>query len=294
MAPQITTYWMENQHMNVNISKNMPFGVLITPATQSTQPSIDSIDIKLLKSLFQEEQLIIIRGYNTFKDAHGFSEYCEKWGNISLWPFGKVLELIEEENPQDHIFDNNYVPLHWDGMYRPEVPEYQIFHCVLAPLKGQGGRTTFSNTIMALKNATQEELNLWKNYTGTYQRKMEFYNSKTMAPIITCHPSRGLSVIRYNEPPHECESFINPPLLEFNGPAKNSDEKKLHESLRTALYHPNNFYAHEWQVGDIVIADNFSLLHGREKFISKTPRHLRRVHVLSDPALKNPHLVYHK
>ncbi|MCB0417979.1 MAG: TauD/TfdA family dioxygenase, partial [Bdellovibrionales bacterium] len=57
---------------------------------------------------------------------------------------------------------------------------------------------------------------------------------------------------------------------------------------------PANFYAHEWKTGDVVLSDNHTLLHGREAFVSGSPRHLRRVHVLGKPALKNPHLEFHQ
>ena len=274
--------------MEYKISHVKPFGVVLEPKVKNT--NVKDLNIESLRSLFREEQLIVLRGFDTIKNSNDFSDYCELWGEISIWPFGKVLELIEQEKPEDHIFDNNYVPLHWDGMYRPQVPEYQIFHCVKAPLQGHGGRTTFSNTILALKHASSELTDLWKQVTGVYQRKMEFYDSKTISPVITKHPLRDFSVIRYNEPPSEDKGdFLNPPVLKFNG--VNADElAAFHQNLNQALYHPSNFYAHEWQAGDIVIADNFSLLHGREKFVSKSPRHLQRVQVLSNPPLDNPGL----
>ena len=201
-----------------------------------------------------------------------------------------MLELIEQETPEDHIFDNSYMPLHWDGMYRPQIPEYQIFHCVKAPLAGQGGRTVFSNTILALQSASAEIKVCWSRVTASYQRKMEFYKSKTVSPIITQHPQKAYPVIRYNEPPSAAKGhFINPPDLEFTGISP-EHLAAFHQTLEQALYSPDNFYAHEWQTGDLVIADNFSLLHGREAFISKSPRHLQRVHVLSDPPFNNPGL----
>lgn len=155
---------------------------------------------------------------------------------------------------------------------------------------GQGGRTTFSNTILALQFASSEIKELWNKVSGTYQRKMEFYNSKTVSPIITKHPQKDFSVIRYNEPPSADKGhFVNPPDIEFTG----IDQEELdffHRSLNKALYSADNFYAHEWQNGDIVIADNFSLLHGREGFVSRSPRHIQRVHVLSNPPFDNPGL----
>jgi alpha-ketoglutarate-dependent taurine dioxygenase len=267
------------------LSNLKPFGVMIEPSQEGL--SISDLNTEILRDLFNEYQLILMRGFKTFDENKDFEDYCDSWGDVSLWPFGKILELIERENPEDHIFDNNYVPLHWDGMYREQVPEYQIFHCAKAPIKGQGGCTTFSNTILALDNADENTKKLWKKVTGIYKRNMEYYNSKVVSPIITKHPFKECDVIRYNEPPSmNTENFLNPPDLNFSGVDK-SELNLFHKSINDALYAPSNFYAHEWQEGDVVIADNFSLLHGREKFVSKTPRHLQRIHVLSNPPLDN-------
>jgi L-tyrosine isonitrile desaturase/decarboxylase len=65
----------------------------------------------------------------------------------------------------------------------------------------------------------------------------------------------------------------------------------VERSLREVLYDPRHLLAVSWQTGDVVVADNYSLLHGREPFISGTPRHLRRVHVLGSPPFHNPALV---
>lgn len=274
--------------MNYKLSHLKPFGALVEPANEKT--TVHDLDIETLRNLFSEHQLVVLRGFDTFRNSDDFADYCERWGEVSLWPFGKVLELIQQDNPEDHIFDHSYMPLHWDGMYRPQVPEYQIFHCVKAPLPGQGGATTFSNTILALKFAQAEEKEIWNKVTGTYQRKMEFYNSKTLSPIITKHPHKDVSVIRYSEPPSADRGhFVNPPVLEFSG-IDHEELDAFTQSLEKALYSQDSFYAHEWQTGDIVIADNFSLLHGREKFVSKSPRHIQRVHVLSNPPFDNPGL----
>ena len=277
--------------VSVNISAVKPFGVIVQP--NNANDDFRDLDVNALRKMVWSDRLLVLRGFRKLENPDNFPDYCERWGNISVWPFGKVLELVERNNPEDHIFDNNYVPLHWDGMYRPQVPEFQLFQCVKAPLPGQGGRTTFSNTVKALENASEQTKELWTKVTGNYHRKMEFYDSKTIAPVIDTHPQRGFNVIRYNEPPSAgFGNFLNPPTLAFTG--VNAEViPVVHRSLREALYSTENFYAHEWQEGDVVVADNFSLLHGREAFETKAPRHLRRVHVLSHPPLDNPHLVSH-
>lgn len=269
-----------------------PFGTMVEPEKPSSD--VDRIDVSELRRIVERSHLVVLRGFRTFDSAEAFSDSCARWGEISLWPFGKVLELLEQENPADHIFDNSYVPLHWDGMYRPQVPELQIFHCVRAPRGDQGGRTTFSNTALALEMATECDRDVWSRVTGVYDRAMEFYLSRTVAPILTKHPVRGFPVIRYCEPPHEGDTtFINHPTLEFQG-VPSDEVGEFHRRLREVLYAPENFYAHAWQTGDIVISDNHTLLHGREAFTRGASRHLRRVHVLGQPPLDNPHLVSHQ
>ncbi|WGL59738.1 TauD/TfdA family dioxygenase [Pigmentibacter sp. JX0631] len=278
--------------MNFKSKQLEPFGVLLEP-TYFNQ-SIHSLDVENLREIFHAKQFIVLRGFKTFMNADDFALYCENWGKISLWPYGKVLELIEQENPTDHIFHHNYVPLHWDGMYREQIPEYQIFHCVSAPLQHQGGRTTFSNTFLTFQNATQDFISLCNKVTGIYLRKTEFYHSKVISPIITKHPYKNYNVIRYNEiPANDFGHFINYPELKFEG-LKKEIADNFHHSLKKALYSKNNFYAHAWEKNDIVIADNLTLLHGREAFLAKSPRHLQRVHVLSDPPVQNENLESYK
>ncbi|WP_230942364.1 TauD/TfdA dioxygenase family protein [Burkholderia stagnalis] len=262
---------------------------MVRPA--SGRADVRELPTERMRELVRQHHLLVLRGFETFDGAEAFEAYCGGWGEISVWPFGKTLELIEHEKPDDHIFDNNYVPLHWDGMYRQQVPEFQLFHCVSAPEAEQGGRTTFSNTKALLERAAPQARALWSKVTGVYHRKMAFYDSKTIAPIVTTHPVSGFPVVRYNEPSIEGdESFVNRPALAFTGIAE-ADIGDFHRSLRAALYAPENFYAHAWQTGDVVISDNYTLLHGREGFTSGAPRHLRRVHVLGNPPLDNPHLV---
>ena len=273
--------------MDYKVTQLQPFGVLLEPDGKN---NIQDLNIEELRELFQQHHLVLLRGFETFSNMDDFPNYCERWGEVSIWPFGKVLELIQQDDPKDHIFDHSYVPMHWDGMYRPQVPEYQIFHCVKAPLAGQGGRTTFSNTVLALQHASAEQKEQWSKVTVNYKRKMEFYDSKTVSPIIAKHPYRDFSVIRYNEPHFEENGeLINPVGIEVTGiPSK--DVREFHHGLKNALCDARNFYAHEWENGDVVITDNFTLLHGREQFVSKSPRHIRRVQVLSNPPFDNPGL----
>jgi L-tyrosine isonitrile desaturase/decarboxylase len=270
------------------VGELVPFGVRVD-AGRPGEP-FGELPVEELRDLVRAHHLLLLRGFTGCDGAEELTRYSARWGEISMWPFGSVLELVEHENPDDHIFDHSYVPMHWDGMYRPQVPEFQIFHCVSAPEAGQGGRTTFSQTEAVLRHADPGTRELWEGATGVYRRKMRYYDSTAVSPVVTPHPERGFPVLRYNEPVPLDEQFVNHPDLEFTG-VPEGRTAEFHRTLTDALHDPRHLYAHTWRTGDLVVADNYTLLHGREGFETGSPRHLRRVHVLGTPALDNPALV---
>ncbi|WP_422090090.1 TauD/TfdA dioxygenase family protein [Tenacibaculum ovolyticum] len=278
--------------MNFKTTKLEPFGLLIEPIIG--KENVHDLDINELKDIISNEHLISLRGFKSFDNAEEFTIYCEKFGDICLWPFGKVLELVEQEKPKDHIFDSTYIPLHWDGMYREKVPHIQVFHCVRSPGTDNRGGTTFVNTKLVLEKTSKKIKEYWSKISCVYSRKMEFYDSKTIAPILTKHPEKDYPVIRYCEPPLDNdESFVNHPGFEVEGIPK-EEVGAFIENLNKTLYAPENLYTHQWKTGDIVFSDNNTLLHGRESFVKGAPRHLRRIQLLGKNQIDNPHLIYTK
>jgi alpha-ketoglutarate-dependent taurine dioxygenase len=119
---------------------------------------------------------------------------------------------------------------------------------------------------------------------------MEFYDSVTESPLIDKHPYRDYEVLRFNEPHLETRGrLINPVEMSFKGISA-EEIGSFYDEILSFLYDDRFYYAHQWQDNDLVIADNFTLLHGRNAFTSSSNRYLRRVQVLSDPVYNNPGL----
>jgi alpha-ketoglutarate-dependent taurine dioxygenase len=271
-------------------SKIDPFGSLIEAG--SHDDDVRELDVDTLKEIYRRDQLLLLRGFKSLEGAEDFLEFCESWGPVHVWPFGKVLEIVEHPNPLDHIFDHSFVPLHWDGMFAPQIPEYQIFQCVSASSPGQGGQTNFSNTKLALELATDEQRESWSKVVGTYLRKIAIIDRKAVSPIVDKHPYRDFSVMRYYEDPSlRNERFINPTEVELSG-LELEELKRVRCEITEMLYDRRCLFSHSWKPGDILIADNLSLLHGRESFAGKSPRHLRRISVSGHSHIKNKNLVY--
>ncbi|MGH4025157.1 MAG: TauD/TfdA dioxygenase family protein [Pseudonocardiaceae bacterium] len=262
-----------------------PFGVMIRPGMEGTDTT--EVPVPVARELAREHHLLVLRGFEPFPGAEELARYAASWGQLLTWPFGAVLELVEHEHPSDHIFDNTGVSFHWDGIFAKRVPEFQIFQCVGALDDGQGGRTTFCDTTRILASAAPATRMLWEGLTLTYRvAKESHYGGTTTSPLVIAHPDRGFPTMRYLEPVPDNIDYLNRPRVEFHDVAAEC-VADIEHSLREALYDPHHCYAHSWQAGDVVVADNYTLLHGREPYGNKCGRHLRRVHVLGDPPLTN-------
>ncbi|MGH3920046.1 MAG: TauD/TfdA dioxygenase family protein [Pseudonocardiaceae bacterium] len=265
-----------------------PFGVMIRPA--GAEADMTEVPVPAAQDLVRRYHLLIFRGFGAFSDPEELARYAASWGQVLAWSFGAVLELVEHERPADHVFDSTGVSFHWDGMFVDRIPEFQIFQCIKALDEGQGGRTIFCDTTRVLDDADASTQKLWENLTLTYRvTKESHYGGMAVSPLVVEHPVRGFPTIRYLEPVPESIGYVNRPRVKFHDVP---DERvaEIEQALRDALYESRHCYAHEWQEGDVVVADNYTLLHGREPYASRCGRHLRRVHVLGDPPLMNPAL----
>jgi alpha-ketoglutarate-dependent taurine dioxygenase len=272
-----------------NVELVSPFGLLIRPA--GTEADMTKVPVTTARDLVRKYHLLTFRGFGTWPDPEGLARYAASWGQVLAWSFGTVLELVEHERPADHVFDNTGVSFHWDGMFVDRIPEFQIFHCIKALDEEQGGRTIFCDTTRVLDDADAATQKLWESLTLTYRvTKETHYGGTAVSPLVVEHPDRGFPTIRYLEPVAENIGYVNRPRVKFHHVP---DERvaEIEQTLRDALYEPNHCYAHDWQTGDVVVADNYTLLHGREPYTSRCGRHLRRVHVLGDPPLTNPALL---
>ncbi|AOM39170.1 tyrosine isonitrile desaturase/decarboxylase [Xenorhabdus hominickii] len=280
---------MDTYDLDCHIELVKPFGVLITP--NHPEQAITTLSVDALRELARTHLLVVLRGFQSgFTDKEKLTEYTRRWGEVMMWPFGAVLDVMEHSDPSDHVLDNTEIPLHWDGMYKQTIPEFQIFHCVAAPEAAQGGRTTFVNTEKLVIDANDDERDMWKKTSVTYRTsRVTHYGGEVVSPLVCLHPDGKKWVMRYNVPMKKEEGkYSDHHLLVMNGLSL-EEQETLENALYERLHDPRYLYAHQWQSGDIVINDNFTLLHGREAFITHSPRHLQRVHIHGTPVCENSH-----
>ncbi|HEX8686465.1 MAG TPA: TauD/TfdA family dioxygenase, partial [Pyrinomonadaceae bacterium] len=219
--------------------------------------------------------VVVARGFAPL-EGEALPAFGRRFGEVLEWDFGEVNELRVRDGAGNYLYTNHEVPFHWDGAFVGRVPRYIIFQCDAAPPPGAGGETLFCDTRRLLERAARDVRESWARVSITYStEKVVHYGGTFTSPLLASHPVGGEPVLRYAEPVDD----LNPVRLEIEGVADGEREAFLRD-MRRRLREPEVCYAHAWRDGDILVADNHALLHGRRAFAESAPRHIRRVNVL--------------
>ncbi|MBB5938716.1 TauD/TfdA family dioxygenase [Streptomyces zagrosensis] len=252
-----------------------PFGRVVE--APSGDARITDIPVTALTRWTEESRVLVLRGFELMGKEE-FADYCRLWGEILKWEPGEVIDLIVEENPRNYLFASGDVPFHWDGAFVEADPRYFFFQCLDAT-PGVGGETVFSDTTAVYRDAPVEERERWAELSLTYTtEKMVHYGGETTEKLVAQHPATAVPVLRFAEP-LDPSVYKNPVHVSVDG-VEEAEAGTFLASLAERLHRPEYCYAHDWRKGDILIADNFALVHGRNAFNGPTTRHLQRVEVI--------------
>ena len=249
-----------------------PFGLTVRAVESGA-------DVKLvasrLKAWVDEHRFVVLKGFAPL-DGPALPDFCRSLGELLEWEFGAVNNLRVDPDTKNYLYTNRAVPFHWDGAFLPCSPHYIFFHCDVAPDSESGGETLFCDTVRLLDNTPLHIQKLWNDLVITYStEKIVHYGGTFSSPLLASHPTLGIRVVRYAEPVDD----LNPVQLNIAGISKNEQPAFL-EDMRHRLNDENCCLAYQWESGDIVMADNFALLHGRRAFAKETERLIRRVNIL--------------
>ncbi|MGZ3650514.1 MAG: TauD/TfdA family dioxygenase [Bdellovibrionota bacterium] len=258
--------------MIASISPMKPFGLLV-----QTQPGTTPADLRRedLLALVTDHKLVVVRGLTRFGREELLNLAATNPDRDLLqWNFGPVMEMKVDPQAQNYLFSREEVPVHWDGAFHLE-PRVLVFHCVNAPNPDMGGETTFVDSESLWNDAPSVTKAQWKKLELSYEtEKKAHYGGRITVPMVQHHPDKPVTILRYAEP---VGSELNPVLMDVAG-LKGPKESFLTE-MHELIYSEKYLYEHAWQENDLLLADNFSLLHGRRAFSTDSPRHLRRVQI---------------
>lgn len=260
---------IEPQQQKMTLSPISPFGM-----TTQMRGSLGDVSPTEVSDLVASHRVLVIRGLDTPTDDQMLG-FAQGMGEVLLWNFGAFNELRYDPQAANYLYTDREVPLHWDGAFVGKIPRFIFFYCA-ASSGTSGGETTFCDTSALLDRLSAERRAQLATLSATYSTdKVAHYGGSFTSPMVQPHPVSGDATIRYAEPVDD----INPVSVEVHGLA-DTDQSDFVADMRAALYHDDVMYAHRWQQGDMLIADNHGLLHGRRAFGATDARHLRRLNIL--------------
>lgn len=223
-------------------------------------------------------RLIVFRGYELM-EKQALALFGQKLGKPLQWVFGAINDLKVKADTENYIFTDHAVPMHWDGAFVGTIPHIILFQCLIAPRKEDMGGTTFADTAKILGDTRADVKKEWEAISITYTtKKVVHYGGRITQKLVAKHEVEDKQVLRYAEPVDD----LNPVSLEIKG-LVNTPPEAFIEEMRSRLYHPDYLYTHRWEAGDIVLADNHTLLHGREAFRNPNERYIQRINILHRP-----------
>ena len=222
----------------------------------------------------------------------GFSKMFGDLDHAPQMENGKTaVEGFPEIYIVSNILDDNDKPIgslgageavwHTDMSYLPNPPDFSMLYAIEVPAKG--GDTSLCG-MAAAYDALPEDLRdsiqtKAIKHDGTYNsggflRKGLREDNDPMTcegqphPIVCAHPRNGRPVL-------------------YLGRRKNAYvvglEREASESLLDSLWEfaalSENFYTHQWRVGDLLLWDNRSTMHRRDPFDSTARRLMQRTQI---------------
>lgn len=238
-----------------------------------TKKALDGAQLR--ESLFSSP-LVLIRGAGIFS-ASELPALAERslGGEVLAWNFGPVMEMKEDPAQTNYLFSREKVPFHWDGAFH-RVPRFLVFNCIEAPPADAGGETLFADTHLIWKSLSPTEQDQVASSELEYvTEKLAHYGGTFRMHMLQTHPVLQTPILRYAEP---VLTKMNPVSMRTISGELSSEA--INALMEPRLYDAKFTYTHTWARGDLLVADNHSLLHARHAFLQNSPRHLRRVQII--------------
>ena len=211
--------------------------------------------IGLLKRLLQEHHLIVLSEQDF--SAIELRDFGLRWGELLTHPATKhrdteYVQWIASNGRKIQIHPSVFSlssGWHSDMTWHSTPPFYTGLHARQLPSKG--GDTMFANQHMAYDTLDEETKERLEGLEA-------FHTGKVFGPDVedSIHP-----VIRTHEDTGRKALFVNVNFTRYIVGMPDDENKDL---LTRLFYHssrPEFTYRHQWEVGDLVLWDNRSVMH---------------------------------
>ncbi|KAI9676075.1 MAG: hypothetical protein M1817_000818 [Caeruleum heppii] len=277
--------------LKVEFEHLYPCGLIVRPAEgTTTPPSMRDIDMQKLRKLAELQSPVVARGFANTMEEETFQGKAKELGEILPWTFGimqKVKDAGRNDKLHNNVVSNEAMPMHYDGMFKFETkkdengneikvqnaPRFQFFTSIETAPKGSG-YTLFAASRLFFQylprpwNVERFEKIRWgMDNNGFWDAKLKDL------PLVVRHPVHNTPCMRWHEPwPASKTKFSTCDINIEN------DAQEVCEVVDALLYDRRVCLRFTWEKGDLLVSDNFAMLHTRTTFTGDCDRELWRIH----------------
>lgn len=253
--------------LTVQLAERQPFGLIVTPDRR--QPSSADIPMHLARAWVRRYRVVILRGFSgALMDEQALAQRAVLWSGADK-P-GPIR--IERITP-----DTRLRTMHWIGDNPTQAPEFLLFHCHVAPTGSQRGCTRFVDAAALAGQLDEQTFERWRRLElSTTPHRAVHDGDGGSWPLLARDPRDAAPVLRYRWLDPTRDGQLCEPWLLGDDPDNTEQARRLlHGILRLPIHH----FVHAWQEGDLVIADNWRLLHAHDTWRRDLPGLLLRASV---------------
>ena len=284
----------EGAPMSISIKNfNAPLGAEIAGIDLSKPLAQD--DVEVIEDAWRERLVVVFRGQRLSDPqllafSRNFGELDPPGPNPYGEPFNKqhpeinvISNVIENGKPIGNLGDGEAV-WHADMTYVDVPPKAAMLHSLEVP--PSGGNTYFANMIAAyetlpadLRTAAEGKVAVHdasRNSAGMLRKGYKEVTDvrETVGahhPLVRTNPETGRRALFLGRRPNAYVLGLEV-----------ADSEALLDSLWAHATQPRFAMCHEWQVGDLLMWNNLSVLHRRDPFDPKSRRVMHRTQIRGD------------
>ncbi|KAI6752578.1 hypothetical protein HG530_013947 [Fusarium avenaceum] len=269
-----------------------PTGIMVRPQDPRNTYALCTVDMQKVRFLAEQCSPVVLRGFKDTMNERAFTAKAYDLGDVLSWSSGVIQKVRDEANgdPRSNsVVSNQAMPMHFDGMFKlktvkdaqtgketqvSDIPRFQYFvsQSVAAP---GGGFTLFASSERFARYLPQAyRMSKLSKIRWTCKSHGFFDHIMDGLDLIVPHPTKGSPCVRWHQPWPMSETNYGWAEISID-----NGSQSLVNLVDSLLFDRRVCLFFAWQKGDILVSDNFAMLHTRTPFESKSSREIWRIHV---------------
>ncbi|MBY6029588.1 TauD/TfdA family dioxygenase [Halomonas sp. DP8Y7-1] len=232
-------------------------------------------DAALLTLLLKLERFGFVHVSGLPDDTEAMQPLIDRIGPLRRTNWGGIADVKSVANAYDLTMTQRGLEPHTDNPYRDPIPGYIWLHCLTNA--AEGGDSTLVDGFEAARRLRQQDPEAFDCLTRVSPRfryQDDATHLESRGPLIECDPHGEVVRVRYSNRTERVDAMESQELRRYYAARKAFYDLIRSEALTLRL---------KLSPGEMLIMDNYRLLHGRTSFtLDGGVRHLRQGYVDRD------------